>query len=99
MKSIFIRCTDETKKIAEALSKSQDRSLNKQIIHMIHEEGKKKNIVFTEDQAEQDGKLIYSGNSDAVGFDGNGSPTNEFAESKVGLQGLSEKVKQANPNQ
>tara|TARA_R100000935_G_C2793196_1_gene146962 strand:- start:529 stop:825 length:297 start_codon:yes stop_codon:yes gene_type:complete len=98
MKSIFIRCTDETKKIAEALSKSQDRSLNKQIIHMIHEEGKKKNIVFTEDQAEQDGKLIYSGNSD-VGFDANGSPTSEFAKIKVGLQGLSEKAKAVNPNQ
>tara|TARA_R100001244_G_scaffold18711_2_gene19571 strand:+ start:3164 stop:3412 length:249 start_codon:yes stop_codon:yes gene_type:complete len=70
MKSIFIRCSTETKKIAEALSKNEDRSLNKQIIHMIHEEGKKKNIVFTEDQAEQDGKLIYSGNSIKVGLQG-----------------------------
>ena len=36
MKSLFIRCSDETYELAHALAKKENRSLNKQIIHMIH---------------------------------------------------------------
>lgn len=36
MKSLFIRCSEETYELAHALAKKENRSLNKQIIHMIH---------------------------------------------------------------
>jgi hypothetical protein len=35
-KSLFIRCSQETYELAHALAKKESRSLNKQIIHMIH---------------------------------------------------------------
>ena len=35
MKSLFIRCSEETYELAHALAKKENRSLNKQIIHMI----------------------------------------------------------------
>ena len=36
MKSLFIRCSEETYEPSHALAKKENRSLNKQIIHMIH---------------------------------------------------------------
>jgi len=66
MKSIFIRCDEETYMLAKNLAESESRSVNKQIIHMIHKEAKANNIVI-EDSAEQEGKQIYSGLN--VGFD------------------------------
>ena len=36
MKSLFIRCSEETYELAHALAKKENSSLNKQIIHMIH---------------------------------------------------------------
>ena len=36
MKCLFIRCSEETYELAHALAKKENRSLNKQIIHMIH---------------------------------------------------------------
>ena len=43
-KNLFIRCSEETYKLAHALAKSESRSLNKQVIHMIHAESKLRNI-------------------------------------------------------
>lgn len=45
MKSLFIRCSEETYGLAHALAKKENRSLNKQIIHMIHNEADQKNVV------------------------------------------------------
>ena len=36
MKNLYIRCAEETYELAHALAKKENRSLNKQIIHMIH---------------------------------------------------------------
>ena len=83
MKSLFIRCSEETYELAHSLAKKENRSLNKQIIHMIHSEADNKNISIEEDQAEQDGKAIYSG-----------AVTSENYESKLGLQGIAETKKQ-----
>ena len=74
MKSLFIRCSEETYELAHSLAKKENRSLNKQIIHMIHSEADNKNISIEEDQAEQDGKAIYSG-----------AITSENYESKLGF--------------
>jgi len=90
MKSIFIRCDEETYFLAKNLAESESRSVNKQIIHMIHKEAKANNIVV-EDTAEQEGKQIYSGLS--VGFDANGSPV--YDEVNSGLSKLAEKNSQA----
>jgi hypothetical protein len=45
MKSLFIRCSEETYELAHALAKKESRSLNKQIIHMIHNEAEAKGVV------------------------------------------------------
>ena len=44
MKSLFIRCSQETYELAHALAKKESRSLNKQIIHMIHSEADAKDV-------------------------------------------------------
>ncbi len=44
MKSLFIRCSEETYELAHALAKKESRSLNKQIIHMIHSLADEKNV-------------------------------------------------------
>ena len=60
MKSLFIRCSQETYDLAHALAKKESRSLNKQIIYMIHHVADAKGVEV-EDIAEQEGKEIYSG--------------------------------------
>ncbi len=44
MKSLYIRCSEETYKLAHSLAKHENRSLNKQIIHMIHSLAEEKNL-------------------------------------------------------
>ena len=58
MKSLFIRCSEETYELAHALAKKENRSLNKQIIHMIHNLADDKNLIVKEDVAEQEDKPI-----------------------------------------
>ena len=79
MKSLFIRCSEETYELAHSLAKKESRSLNKQIIHMIHNEAEKQNISIEEDTAEQEDKAIF---------------TSDNYESKLGLQGIVETRKQ-----
>ena len=43
-KNLFIRCSEETYKLAHALAHKESRSLNKQIIHMIHKEAEKQDL-------------------------------------------------------
>ena len=79
MKSLFIRCSEETYELAHSLAKKESRSLNKQIIHMIHNEAEKQNISIEEDTAEQEDKAIF---------------TSDNYESKLGLQGIVQTRKQ-----
>jgi len=44
MKNLFIRCSEETYDLAHALAKKESRSLNKQIIYMIHSLAEEKNV-------------------------------------------------------
>ena len=93
MKSLFIRCSQETYDLAHALAKKESRSLNKQIIYMIHSMSEEKNVAVNkllqeskeavEGIAEQEGKDIYSG-----------SVTSETVSIGVGLSGLAETKKQ-----
>ena len=82
MKSLFIRCSEETYELAHSLAKKESRSLNKQIIHMIHSLADEKNISIEEDENEQMSKAIYSG-----------AITSDNYESKLGLQGIAETKK------
>ena len=46
MKNLYIRCAEETYELAHALAKKENRSLNKQIIHMIHNMADANNVVI-----------------------------------------------------
>lgn len=46
MKNLYIRCAEETYELAHALAKKENRSLNKQIIHMIHSMADANNVVI-----------------------------------------------------
>ena len=84
MKNLYIRCAEETYELAHALAKKESRSLNKQIIHMIHSMADEKNVQIKQlleeskeaveelDIPEQIGKEIYSGavTSDSVPVSG-----------------------------
>ena len=52
-KSLFIRCSEETYELAHALAKKESRSLNKQIIHMIHSEADNRNVVVKPKEVEE----------------------------------------------
>jgi hypothetical protein len=81
MKSLFIRCSEETYELAHSLAKKESRSLNKQIIHMIHSEADKKDIEI----------------EDKIKVAQNGATINQSEttfESKLGLQGIVETRKQ-----
>ena len=81
MKSLFIRCSEETYDLAHALAKKESRSLNKQIIHMIHSEADKKNIeVEDKPSVAQNGTVLHQSET--------------TFESKLGLQGIVETMKQ-----
>ena len=43
-KTIFIRCSSETKQLLKAIKKSENRSENSQVIHMIHKEAERLGI-------------------------------------------------------
>ena len=45
MKNLYIRCAEETYELAHALAKKENRSLNKQIIHMIHSMADANNVI------------------------------------------------------
>ena len=58
-KSLFIRCSEDTYKLAHALAKKESRSLNKQIIHMIHSLADAKNVTV-DDHVEKEEVVIHS---------------------------------------
>ena len=44
MASLFIRCDEEVWLMARALAKNENRSVTKQLVHMIREEAQRKGI-------------------------------------------------------
>jgi methionyl-tRNA synthetase len=85
-KTIFIRCSEQTKRLLQEIKNSENRSENSQVIHMIHREAKRLDISIDREPT--------------WGFDANGSPTTEVAtardsqeidEKTSGLTGLAEK--------
>ena len=90
-KTIFIRCSEETNDLLEAIRKADMpiKSRNSEIIYLIHKEAKELGITA------QPSKEVI------VGYDANGSPTTENAtgsiknkETKSGLEALAETKRQ-----
>lgn len=52
-KTIFIRCSGETKKLLKAIKKVENRSENAQVIHMIHKEANRLGISVKEAPREE----------------------------------------------
>tara|TARA_R100001082_G_scaffold54558_1_gene29884 strand:- start:3219 stop:3497 length:279 start_codon:yes stop_codon:yes gene_type:complete len=92
MKSLFIRCSQETYDLAHALAKKESRSLNKQIIHMIHSMADEKNVAV--DKLLQESKEAVKGLKEpeevTVGIN--------VPDPKWGLSGLAETKKQDFPD-
>ena len=82
MKSLFIRCSQETYDLAHALAKKESRSLNKQIIHMIHSMADEKDVAV--DNTLQESEEVTVGIS--------------VSDPKWGLSGLAETKKQDFPD-
>jgi hypothetical protein len=57
-KSLFIRCSEQTYKLAHALAKKENRSLNKQMIHMIHSLADEKNVTV-DDHVEKEDVIVH----------------------------------------
>ena len=82
MKSIYIRCSEEVAELSKLLAEKENRSVNKQIIHMIRSLAQEKNISISSKVEAQENDSIEE--SIVEGWDANGSPV----ESNVGLRGL-----------
>jgi len=82
MKSLFIRCSEETYELAHSLAKKESRSLNKQIIHMIHSLADEKGLSVDENDTTvaENGATI--------------SQSETTYDTKLGLRGIAETRKQ-----
>ena len=49
-KNLYIRCHKDTYDLAHAIARKESRSLNKQIIHMVHDKAKQLNIVLKKEK-------------------------------------------------
>jgi hypothetical protein len=52
-KTIFIRCSGETKALLKAIKRAENRSENSQVIHMIHKEANRLGISVKEAPREE----------------------------------------------
>ena len=85
MKSIYIRCNEEVAELSKALAEKENRSVNKQIIHMIRSLAQEKNISIQTGGQEKEAKPEVKKHPHGLeSWDANGSPV----ESIVGLKGL-----------
>jgi hypothetical protein len=91
MKSIYIRCDEKTLQLAKKLAESKNRSVNKQMVHMINCKAREEGIILEEPklQIEEDNppsnvKVHPHG---LESWDANGMPI-EDDETTVGLKGL-----------
>ena len=93
MKSLFIRCSQETYDLAHALAKKESRSLNKQIIHMIHSMADEKNVAV--DKLLQESKEAV----EVIKNEPEGATVEiSVPDPKWGLTGLAETKKQDFPD-
>tara|TARA_R100000152_G_C6758063_1_gene181925 strand:- start:365 stop:673 length:309 start_codon:yes stop_codon:yes gene_type:complete len=102
MKSLFIRCSETTYTLAHALAKKENRSLNKQIIHMIHSLAEEKNIESSIEHQEESPRESSVLSDDTFIENVKQSETTEpFKEetAKWGLTRLAETRKQATDDQ
>ena len=87
MKSIYIRCSDEVSELSKLLAEKENRSVNKQIIHMIRSLAQEKNISIPKKNAgteKAEEPVVKKHPHGLESWDANGSPV----ESIVGLKGL-----------
>ena len=100
-KSLFIRCSQETYELAHELAKKESRSLNKQIIHMIHTLAEEKGLSLQ--QISEVNRLMKE-SKESVGLEEDmseqigkeiysGSITSETAPITKGLTGIAETKK------
>lgn len=90
MKSLFIRCSQETYDLAHALAKKESRSLNKQIIHMIHSMADEKNVAVE--------KLLQESKEAVENQTEEATVKINVPDPKWGLSGLAETKKQDFPD-
>ena len=88
MKSIYIRCSEEVAELAKALAEKENRSVNKQIIHMIRSLAQEKNISLPAEKAGEPVIKKHAHGLESWAVDANGSPVEATDESTVGLRGL-----------
>ena len=65
-KTIFIRCSGETKKLLKAIKTAENRSENSQVIHMIHREADRLGISVKEAPREEPKKVGLLGLAEKV---------------------------------
>ena len=68
MKNLYIRCAEETYELAHALAKKENRSLNKQIIHMIHSMADANSVVVNSEPTPVEDELVDSQEVKLVGL-------------------------------
>ena len=68
MKNLYIRCAEETYELAHALAKKENRSLNKQIIHMIHSMADANSVVINSKPTPVEDELVDSQEVKLVGL-------------------------------
>ena len=63
-KNLYVRCDQETYEMAHAIAKKESRSLNKQLIYMIHEYAKEMRSYIEQYEKEQADALGHSENEE-----------------------------------
>ena len=95
-KTIFIRCSEQTKELLKAIKTSENRSENAQVIHMIHKEAERLGISLESNVRREKTEEQVSHESKIFGYDANGSPVEASVELenkeelKSGLEALAE---------
>tara|TARA_R110001599_G_scaffold342733_1_gene564808 strand:- start:267 stop:590 length:324 start_codon:yes stop_codon:yes gene_type:complete len=93
MKSIYIRCDEKTLSLAKKLAQKNDRSMNKQLVHMINSCAKDQDISIKSFEEEDNNlsKKVIKMKIHPHGlesWDANGMPVDEDQTNTSGLKGL-----------
>tara|TARA_Y100001937_G_C6888550_1_gene227951 strand:+ start:116 stop:415 length:300 start_codon:yes stop_codon:yes gene_type:complete len=83
IKSIYIRCDEKTFKLAKKLAQSNERSVNKQMVHLINSTARDQNIKIDEVETKESQKELQQHGLHS--WDANGS---EVENDSIGLKGL-----------
>ena len=82
-KSIYIRCDEKTFKLAKKLAQFNDRSVNKQMVHLINSTARDQNIKIDEVETKECEEKLHPHGLHS--WDANGS---EVEDNSIGLKGL-----------